>query len=239
MASNTINITVSIISHREPPENTTALLKEDVPITTELQLAKNLRHWREQLGAVVWVTKQLYKPKYSLTEKAEKVKEVLTFTSKIRGEEHYWAIIMTTLLLKTISNTTIFSQTPGCKKTFCIQMCNKLNRIIVILDKPNQGGHRRKRIQKTTKKKLMKMNKQNSYHLCLHPDELTARMLIIPIIRMLIKTISCLDNKDNNPTPPEPQPSSSNTKEDEEKEKEDKQPKYKPKQKKKKKKSNY
>ena len=83
------------------------------------------------------------------------------------------------------------------------------------------------------------MGKQNPYHLCLHPDELTARMLIIPITRMLIKTISCLDNKDKNPTPPEPQPSSSNTKEGEDKEKEDKQPKYKPKQKKKKKKGNY
>ena len=118
-------------------------------------------------------------------------------------------------------------------------MCNRLNKIIVILDKPNQGGHRWKRIQKNMKKKLTKMNKQNSYHLCLHPDELTARMLIIPIIRMLIKTISCLDNKENNPTPPEPQPSSSNTIEDEEKEKEEKQPQYKPKQKKKKKKKNY
>ena len=237
MASNTINITVSIISHREPPKNTTALLREDVPITTDIQLAKNLRHWREQLGAVVWVTKQLYKPKYSLTEKAEKVKEVLTFTSKIRGEEHYWVIIMTTLLLKTISNTTIFSQIPGCKKTFCIQMCNRLNKIIVILDKPNQGGHRWKRIQKNMKKKLTKLGKQNNYFLCLHPDELTTRMLLIPIIRMLIKTINCLDKKENNPTPPEPQPSSSNTAE--EKEEEEKQPQYKPKQKKKKKKKNY
>ena len=152
MASNTINIKVSIISHREPPENTTALLNEDVPITTQLQLVKNLQHWREQLGAVVWVTKQLYKPKYSLTEKAEKVKEVLTFTSKIKGEEHYWVIIMTTLLLKTISNTTIFSQAPGCKKTFCIKMCHKLNKLATILDKPNQGGHRWKRIQKNMKK---------------------------------------------------------------------------------------
>ena len=89
------------------------------------------------------------------------------------------------------------------------------------------------------KKKLTKMGKQNNYFLCIHPDELMTRMLLIPIIRMLIKTISCLDNKDNNPTPPEPQPSSSNTKEEEEKEKEEKQPKYKPKQKKKKKKSNY
>ena len=237
MSSNIINITVSIISHREPPENTTALLKEDVPITTQLQLAKNLRHWREQFMAVVWVTKQLYKPKYSLTQKAEKVKEALTFTSKIRGEEHYWVIIMTTLLLKTISNTTIFSQSPGCKKTFCIRMCNKLNKLITILDKPNQGGHRWKRIQKNMKKKLVKLGKQNNYYLCIHPDELMTRMLLIPIIRMLIKTISCLDNKDNNPTPPEPQPSSSNTKEEKEKEKEEKQPKYKPKQKKKK--SNY
>ena len=77
MSSNTIKIgiTVSLISDREPPENTTALLNEDVPLTTQLQLVKNLQHWREQLGAVVWVTKQLYKPKYSLTEKAEKVKE--------------------------------------------------------------------------------------------------------------------------------------------------------------------
>ena len=93
MSSNTINITVSIISHREPPKNTTALLQEDVPITTQLQLAKNLRHWREQFMAVVWVTKQLYKPKYSLTQKSEKVKEALSLTSKIRVEEHYWVII--------------------------------------------------------------------------------------------------------------------------------------------------
>ena len=118
-------------------------------------------------------------------------------------------------------------------------MCDKLNKLITILDKPNQGGHRWKRIQKNMKKKLVKLGKQNNYYLCIHPDELMTRMLLIPIIRMLIKTISCLDNKDNNPTPPEPQPSSSNTKEEEEKEKEEKQPKYKPKQKKKKKKSNY
>ena len=87
MASNIIKIgiTVSLISDREPPENTTALLNEDVPINTHLQLVKNLEHWKYQFKAVAWVTKQLYKPKYSLTEKAEKVKEVLTFTSKIRG----------------------------------------------------------------------------------------------------------------------------------------------------------
>ena len=241
MASNTtkINITVSLISNREPPENTTALLNEDVPINTHLQLAKNLQHWKYQFKAVVWVTKQLYKYKYSLTEKAEKVKEVLTFTSKIKGEEHYWVIIMTTLLLKTISNTTIFSQSPGCKKTLCIKMCEKLDKLATILDKPNQGGHRWKRIQKNMIKKLVKMGKQNNYFLCIHPDELTTRMLLIPIIRMLIKTIKCLDNKENNPTPPDSEPSSSISKEDEEKEKEDKQPKYKPKQKKKKKKSNY
>ena len=239
MSSNSITITVSLISHREPPQDTTALLNEDVPINTHLQLVKNLQHWRWQLKAVEWVTRQLYKPKYSLTEKSEKVKEVLTFTSQIKGEEHYWAIIMTTLLLKTISNTTIFSQTPGCKKTFCINMANRLNKLATILDKPNQGGHRWKRIQKNMKKKLVKMGKQNGYFLCLHPDELITRMLLIPIIRMLIKTIHCLDNKETKPTLPEPQPSSSNKKEDEEKEKEDKQPKYKPKQKKKKKKGNY
>ena len=212
MSSNTIKIgiTVSLISNRDPPENTTALLNEDVPITTQLQLIKNLEHWKWQFKAVVWVTKQLYKPKYSLTEKAEKVKEVLTFTSKIKGEEHYWVIIMTTLLLKTISNTTIFSQSPGCKKTFCIKMSEKLNKLATILDKPNQGGHRWKRIQKNMIKKLVKMGKQNNYFLCIHPDELITRMLIIPIIRMLIKTIKCLDNKEKNPTLPEPQPSSSN-----------------------------
>ena len=239
MSSNTtkIGITVSLISNREPPENTTALLNEDVPITTQLQLIKNLQHWKWQFKAVVWVTKQLYKPKYSLTEKAEKVKEVLTFTSEIKGEENYWVIIMTTLLLKTISNTTIFSQSPGCKKTFCIKMCQKLDKLATILDKPNQGGHRWKRIQKNMIKKLVKMGKQNNYFLCIHPDELITRMLLIPIIRMLIKTIKCLDNKENNPTPPEPQPSSSNTVE--EKEKEETQPQYKPKQKKKKKKKNY
>ena len=88
------------------------------------------------------------------------------------------------------------------------------------------------------KKKLIKLGKQNAYYLYLHPEELTARMLIIPTTRMLIKTISCLDKKDKNPTPPEPQSSSSNTKEGEEKE-EEKQPQYKPKQKKKKKKKNY
>ena len=239
MSSNTIKIgiTVSLISNREPPENTTALLNEDVPITTQLQLTKNLQHWKWQFKAVVWVTKQLYKPKYSLTEKAEKVKEVLTFTSEIKGEENYWVIIMTTLLLKTISNTTIFSQSPGCKKTFCIKMCKKLDKLATILDKPNQGGHRWKRIQKNMIKKLVKIGKQNNYFLCIHPDELTTRMLLIPIIRMLIKTIKCLDKKENNPTPPEPQPSSSSTVE--EKEEEEKQPQYKPKQKKKKKKKNY
>ena len=100
-------------------------------------------------------------------------------------------------------------------------MCNKLNKLATILDKPNQGGHRWKRIQKNMKKKLIKMGKQNNYFLCIHPDELTTRMLLIPIIRMLIKTISCLDNKENNPTPPEPQPSSSNTTENKEKEKEE------------------
>ena len=110
MSSNTIQIhkIASAVSNREPPKNTTALLREDVPITTQRQLDKNLYHWRWQLTAVAWVTRQLYKPRYSLTEKSEKVKEVLNFTSKIRGEENYWVIIMTTLLLKTISNTTIF-----------------------------------------------------------------------------------------------------------------------------------
>ena len=116
-------------------------------------------------------------------------------------------------------------------------MGDRLNKLATILDKPNQGGHRRKRIQKNMKKKLLKMGKQNGYFLCLHPDELITRMLLIPIIRMLIKTINCLDNKENKPTPPEPQPSSSNSLE--EKEKEEKQPQYKPKQKKKKKKKNY
>ena len=98
MSSNTIKIgiMVHLISHREPPQDTTALLKEDMPITTQLQLSKNLQHWRWQLKAVEWVTRQLYKPKYSITEKSEKVKEVLTLTSEIKGEEHYWVIIMTT-----------------------------------------------------------------------------------------------------------------------------------------------
>ena len=234
--SSSIRITVSIISDREPPENTTALYNEDVPINTHLQLVKNLNHWRWQFKAVAWVTKQLYKPKYSLTEKADKVKEVLTLTSEIKGEENYWVIVMTTLLLKTIFNTVISSQS-GCKKTFCLKMCQKLDKLATILDKPNQGGHRWKRIQKNMIKKLVKMGKQNNYFLCIHPDELTTRMLLIPIIRMLIKTIKCLDNKENNPTLPEPHPSSSNT--IEEKEKEETQPQYKPKQKKKKKKKNY
>ena len=117
-------------------------------------------------------------------------------------------------------------------------MCNSLNRIIVILNKPNQGGHRWKRIQKNMKKKLTKLGRQNYYFLCLHPDEIIARMLLIPLLRMIIKTIYCLDNKDNKPTLPEPQPSTSNTNKYEE-EKEEKQPQYKPKQKKKKKKKNF
>ena len=71
MTANTITITVSLLSNREPPRDTTALLNEDVPINTHLQLVKNLQHWRWQLKAVEWVTRQLYKPKYSLTEKAE------------------------------------------------------------------------------------------------------------------------------------------------------------------------
>ena len=238
MSSNTITITVSLLSNREPPEDTTALLKEDVPINTHLQLVKNLQHWRWQLKAVEWVTRQLYKPKYSLTEKANKVKEVLTFTSTIKEEENYWVIIMTTLLLKTISNTTIFSQEQGSKKTFCINMANRLNQLATILEKPDQGGHRWKRIQKNMRKKLIKMGKQNIYCLCLHPDELTARMLLIPLIKMIFKTIFCLDNKENKPTPPEPQPSTSEAMKNEEKE-EEKQPQYKPKQKKKKKKKNY
>ena len=240
MSSNTIQIgiTACLVSNREPPRNTTALLREDVPITTQLQLVKNLQHWKWQLTAVAWVTRQLYKPRYSLTEKSEKVKEVLNFTSKIKGEENYWVIIMTTLLLKTISNTAIFSQEPGSKKTFCIKMYNRLNRITVILDKPNIGGHRWKRIQKNMKKKLIKLGRQNFYFLCLHPDEIIARMLLLPLIRMIIKTIYCLDNKENKPTPPEPQPFTSDTRKDEEKE-EEKQPQYKPKQKKKKKKKNY
>ena len=117
-------------------------------------------------------------------------------------------------------------------------MANKLNKLATILDKPNQGGHRWKRIQKNMKKKLMKMGKQNNYLLCLHPDELITRMLLIPLLRMIIKTIYCLDNKENKPTPPEPQPSTSDKKKNAEKE-EEKQPQYKPKQKKKKKKKNY
>ena len=225
---NKVWITVSIVSDREPPEDTTALLNEDVPIDTHRQLLKNLYHWKWQFKAVEWVTKQLYKPKYSLTEKAEKVKEVLTFTAKITGGEHYWVVIMTTLLLKTIANTTIFSKTPGCKKTFCLLMSKKLNKLSTILDKADQGGHRWRRIQKNMKKKLVKLGKQNNYYLCLHPDELTSRMLVIPLIRMLMKTIDCLDKKrENNPTPPQ-----------QAKEKK-KEPHYKPKQKKKNKKKLY
>ena len=101
---NKVWITVSIVSDREPPENTTALLNEDVPINTHLQLVKNLYHWNYQFKAVEWVTKQLYKPKYSLTEKAEKVKEVLTLTSKITGGEHYWVVIMTKVSTKHPTN---------------------------------------------------------------------------------------------------------------------------------------
>ena len=71
------------------------------------------------------------------------------------------------------------------------------------------------------------MGKQNNYFLCIHPDELITRMLLVPLIRMLIKTIKCLDN----PTPSEPQ---HNIVEEKKKE-----PQYKPKQKKKKKKKNY
>jgi hypothetical protein len=78
------------------------------------------------------------------------------------------------------------------------------------------------------KKKLVKLGKQNNYYLCLHPDELTSRMLVIPLIRMLMKTIDCLDKKrENNPTPPQPA------------EEEKKEPHYKPKQKKKNKKKLY
>ena len=117
-------------------------------------------------------------------------------------------------------------------------MGDRLNKLTTILDKPNQGGHRWKRIQKNMKKKLLKLGKQNGYFLCLHPDELITRMLLIPLLRMIIKTINCLDNKENKPTLPEPQPSTSNTIKNEEKE-EEKQPQYKPKQKKKKKKKNY
>ena len=58
------------------------------------------------------------------------------------------------------------------------------------------------------------------------------------IFTQLIKTIYCLDNKENKPTPPEPQPSTSGTRKNAEI-KEEKQPQYKPKQKKKKKKKNY
>lgn len=229
MSSPSINkvwITVSIVSDREPPENTTALLNEDVPINTHRQLVKNLYHWNIQFRAVEWVTRQLYKSKYSLTEKAEKVKEVLTLTSKITGGEHYWVVIMTTLLLKTIANTTIFSKTPGCKKTFCLLMCKKLNKLATILDKTDQGGHRWGRIKKNMKKKLVKLGKQNNYYLCLHPDELTSRMLVIPLIRMLMKTIDCLDQKRE--IIPTPQPAE-----------EKKEPHYRPKQKKKKKKKLY
>ena len=86
--------------------------------------------------------------------------------------------------------------------------------------------------------KLIKLGRQNFYFLCLHPDEIIARMLLLPLIRMIIKTIYCLDNKENKPTPSEPQPSTSDTKKNAEKE-EEKQPQYKPKQKKKKKKKNY
>ena len=110
-------------------------------------------------------------------------------------------------------------------------MANKLNKLATILDKPNQGGHRWKRIQKNMKKKLMKMGKQNNYLLCLHPNELITRMLLIPLLRMIIKTIYCLDNKENKPTLPEPKPSTSDAMGNEEKE-EEKQPQYKPKQKK-------
>ena len=105
-------------------------------------------------------------------------------------------------------------------------MCKKLNKLATILDKTDQGGHRWGRIKKNMKKKLVKLGKQNNYYLCLHPDELTSRMLVIPLIRMLMKTIDCLDQKRE--IIPTPQPAE-----------EKKEPHYRPKQKKKKKKKLY
>ena len=90
---------INIMADRQPPKNTDELLAEDVPINTKQQPFKNIMHWRQQLLAIAIVTKQLSKPTLTLTQKSDIIKQVLTLTSKIRAEEHYWVFIMTPVIL--------------------------------------------------------------------------------------------------------------------------------------------
>ena len=110
---------INIMADRQPPKNTDELLAEDVPINTKQQLFKNIMHWRQQLSLIAIVTKRLSKPTLTLTQKSDMVKQVLTFTSKIKGNEHYWLFIMVPVKLRGLSNTVIFSDDLEFKKKFC------------------------------------------------------------------------------------------------------------------------
>ena len=100
---------INIVADRNPPKNTDELLAEDVPISTKEQLFKNIMHWRQQLSQIATATKMLRKPTLTLQRKSDLIKQVLTFTSKIKGNEHYWVFIMVPVILRGLSNTIIFS----------------------------------------------------------------------------------------------------------------------------------
>ena len=118
-------LTINIMADRQPPKNTDELLAEDVPISTKQQLFKNIMHWRQQLSLIAIVTKKLSKPALTLQQKLDLIKQVLTFTSKIKGNEHYWVFLMVPVILRGLSNTIIFSDEIEFKKKFCITMSNK------------------------------------------------------------------------------------------------------------------
>ena len=129
----------------------------------------------------------LLKTKLTLREMSDKIKLILSLTAKTRGDEHYWILIIIPGILKVLSNIAIFTRHPESRNEFCTQMSNRIKKITTILEKPNQGGNRWKRILFNMKKKLRKMTTSYPLYLCYHQDELTCRRIIVNVAEILIK----------------------------------------------------
>ena len=145
-----------------------SLLNENVPITTRQQLHKNLMHWRQLLNAVAEITRIFCRTKLTLREMSDKNKLILSLTANIKGDEHYWILIIIPGLLKVLSNIAIFTRHPESRNEFCTQMHKRIKKITTILEKPNQGGNRWRPTLVNMKKKLIKITKSYPIYLCLH-----------------------------------------------------------------------
>ena len=89
-----------------------SLLNENVPITTRLQLHKNITHWRQLLNAVAETTRIFCRTKLTLRDMSDKMKFILSLTRNIKEDEHYWILIIIPGILKVLANIGIFTRHP-------------------------------------------------------------------------------------------------------------------------------